>query len=160
MNLLSGLQKAILERRIRKDSPYAKDVNLMQEQLIKACEKMGDMAEIKIDAKNLKRYLEIAGSQENMLSNTLLKAYVSLNGKKGIKERAEKLIERMTTAVQKGKIQKSNKYAKRLNNVLESLKNFVAGNADTFKISSAELNGLMGIVGDDLFGQNNPSRIN
>lgn len=153
LNLLSGLQKAILERRIRKDSPYAKEVNLMQEQLIKAYEKMGDMAEIKIDAKNLKRYLEIAGSQENMLSITLLKAYVSLNGKKGMKERAEKLIERMTKAVQKGKIHKSDKYAKRLNDAFEGLKNFVSGNADTLKISRAELNGLMGIVGDDLFGQ-------
>ena len=153
LNLLSGLQKAILERRIRKDSPYAKEVNLMQEQLIKAYEKMGDMAEIKIDAKNLKRYLEIAGSQENMLSITLLKAYVSLNGKKGMKERAEKLIERMTKAVQKSKIHKNDKYAKRLNDAFESLKNFVAGNADTLKISRAELNGLMGIVGDDLFGQ-------
>jgi hypothetical protein len=153
LNLLTGLQKAILERRIRKDSPYAKEVNLMQEQLIKAYEKMGEMAEIKIDAKNLKRYLEIAGSQENILSITLLKAYVSLNGKKGMKERAEKLIERMTKAVQKGKIHKSDKYAKRLNDAFEALKNFVAGNADTLKISRAELNGLMGIVGDDLFGQ-------
>jgi hypothetical protein len=153
LNLLSGLQKAILERKLRKDSPYAKEVNLMQEQLIKAYEKMGDMAEIKIDAKNLKRYLEIAGSQENMLSIILLKAYVSLNGKKGMKERAEKLIERMTKAVQKGKIHKNDKYAKRLNDAFESLKNFVAGNADTLKISRTELNGLMGIVGDDLFGQ-------
>jgi hypothetical protein len=153
LNLLTGLQKAILERRIRKDSPYAKEVNLMQEQLIKAYEKMDDMAEIKIDAKNLKRYLEIAGSQENMLSVTLLKAYISLNGKKGMKERAEKLVDRMTKAVQKGKIHKSDKYAKRLNDAYEALKNFVAGSADTLKISKAELNGLMGIVGDDLFAQ-------
>jgi hypothetical protein len=153
LNLLTGLQKAILERRIRKDSPYAKEVNLMQEQLIKAYEKIGEMAEIKIDAKNLKRYLEIAGSQEKMLSITLLKAYVSLNGKKGMKERAEKLIERMTKAVQKGKIHKNDKYAKRLNDAYEALKNFVAGNIDTLRISRAELNGLMGIIGDDLFGQ-------
>lgn len=153
LNLLTGLQKAILERRIRKDSAYAKEISLMQEQLIKAYEKMDDMAEIKIDAKNLKRYLEIAGSQENMLSITLLKAYVSLNGKKGMKERAEKLVERMTKAVQKGKIHKTDKYAKRLNDAYEALKNFVAGSADTLKISRAELNGLMGIVGDDLFAQ-------
>ena len=153
LNLLTGLQKAILERRIRKDSAYAKEISLMQEQLIKAYEKMDDMAETKIDAKNLKRYLEIAGSQENMLSITLLKAYVSLNGKKGMKERAEKLVDRMTKAVQKGKIHKSDKYAKRLNDAYEALKNFVAGSADTLKISRAELNGLMGIVGDDLFAQ-------
>lgn len=153
LNLLTGLQKAILERRIRKDSPYAKEVNLMQEQLIKAYEKMEDMAEIKIDAKNLKRYLEIAGSQENMLSITLLKAYVSLNGKKGIKDKAEKLIERMNKAVQKGNIQKNDKYAKKLNDAYETLKTFVGGNSETIKISRTELNGLMGIVGDDLFAQ-------
>lgn len=153
LNLLTGLQKAILERRIRKESPYAKEINLMQEQLIKAYEKMDDMAEIKIDAKNLKRYLEIAGSQENMLSISLLKAYVSLNGKKGIKDKAEKIIERMTSAVKKGKIQKNDKYAKKLNDAYETLKTFVGGNSDTMKISRAELNGLMGIVGDDLFAQ-------
>jgi hypothetical protein len=101
----------------------------------------------------LKRYLEIAGSQENMLSITFLKAYVSLNGKKGMKERAERLIKRMNRAVQNGKINKSDKYAKQLNDAFETLKNFVAGNVDTLKISRPELNGLLGILGDNLFGQ-------
>ena len=54
---------------------------MMQNQLIGCYEKMGDMAEIKIDSKNLKRYLQIAHSQEGMLSVALLKAYVALNGK-------------------------------------------------------------------------------
>jgi hypothetical protein len=56
LTLLHGLQKAILERRITKDSPYAKEIKLMQSQLIGLYEKMGDAAEIQIEPKNLKRY--------------------------------------------------------------------------------------------------------
>lgn len=153
LNLLSGLQRAILERRIRKDSPYASEIATMQDQLIKAYEKMGDMAEIKIDGKNLKRYLEIASSQESMLSIALLKAYVGLNGKVGIKEKAERLLNRMKKAVTGGKISRNDKYAKKLNNAYDNLKAFVDGTASSLTIAKAELNGLMEIVGEDLFSQ-------
>lgn len=153
LNLLAGLQRAILERRIRKDSPFAKEIALMQDQLIKAYEKMGDMAEIKIDAKNLKRYLEIANSQESMLSIALLKAYVGLNGKVGIKEKAERLMNRMEKAVKGGKISRNDKYAKKLNDAYENLKSFLEANASSLSIAKAELNGLLGIVGEDLFSQ-------
>lgn len=153
LNLLSGLQRAILERRIMKDSPFAKEVATMQDQLIKAYEKMGDMAEIKIDGKNLKRYLEIANSQESMLSIALLKAYVGLNGKVGIQEKAERLMNRMKKAVTGGKISRNDKYAKKLNDAYENVKSFVEGNASSLSIAKAELNGLLGIVGEDLFSQ-------
>lgn len=153
LNLLAGLQRAILERRIRKDSPFAKEIALMQDQLIKAYEKMGDMAEIKIDAKNLKRYLEIANSQESMLSIALLKAYVGLNGKVGIKEKAERLMNRMEKAVKGGKISRNDKYAKKLNDAYENLKSFLEGNLSSLTIAKTELNGLLGIVGEDLFSQ-------
>ena len=95
LTLLHGLQKAIVERKIRKDSPYAKEIEMMQNQLITCYEKMGDMAEIKIDSKNLKRYLEIAHSQEGMLSVVLLKAYISLNGKRDVKDKADRLFKRI-----------------------------------------------------------------
>ena len=153
LNLLSGLQRAILERRIRKESPFAKEIAVMQDQLIKAYEKMGDMAEIKIDAKNLKRYLEIANSQENMMSIALLKAYVGLNGKKGIKEKAQRLYDRIKKAVTSGRISRGDKYAKKLNDAYENLKAFNDGDSTTLNINKAELNGLMGIVGEDLFSQ-------
>jgi hypothetical protein len=153
LNLLSGLQRAILERRIRKDSPFAKEIALMQDQLIKAHERMGDMAEIKIDSKNLKRYLEIANSQESMLSIALLKAYVGLNGKAGLKEKAERLMNRMKKAVTGGKISRNDKYAKKLNDAYENVKSFVEGSASSLSIAKAELNGLLGIVGEDLFSQ-------
>lgn len=151
LTLIHSLQKAILERRIKKDSPYAKEIELMQNQLIGCYEKMGDMAEIKIDSKNLKRYLQIAHSQEGMLSVALLKAYVALNGKRDVKDKAERLFNRIKKAVEQGKITKSDKYANKLNEAFGTLKNYIDGNPAMLTINKTQLNGLMGILGEDLF---------
>ena len=153
LTLIHSLQKAILERRIKKDSPYAKEIELMQKQLITCYEKMGDMAEIKIDSKNLKRYLEIAHSQEGMLSVVLLKAYISLNGKKDVKDKAERLFKRIKSSVVKGKITKSDKYAEKLNEAYQTLKNYIDGDSVTLNINKAKLNGLMGVLSENLFDQ-------
>ncbi len=151
LTLIHSLQKAILERRIKKDSPFAKEIELMQNQLITCYEKMGDMAEIKIDSKNLKRYLEIAHSQEGMLSVALLKAYVALNGKRDVKDKAERLFNRIKKAVDQGKITKTDKYANKLNEAYGTLKNYMDGESVMLNINKAQLNGLMGIFGEDLF---------
>jgi hypothetical protein len=153
LTLIHSLQKAILERRIKKDSPYAKEIELMQKQLITCYEKMGDMAEIKIDSKNLKRYLEIAHSQEGMLSVVLLKAYIYLNGKKDIKDKAERLFKRIKKSVDQGKITKSDKYAEKLNEAYQTLKNYIDGDSMILNINKAQLNGLMGVLSENLFDQ-------
>ncbi|OYU95633.1 MAG: hypothetical protein CFE21_10865 [Bacteroidetes bacterium B1(2017)] len=153
LTLIHSLQKAILEKRIGKDSAYAKEIELMQKQLISCYEKMGEMAEIKIDSKNLKRYLEIAGSQEGMLSIALLKAFVALNGKAGVKEKSEKLFARIKKSVDQGKITRQDKYADKLNEAFVTLKSFIEGESKMLSIAKAQLNGLMGIVGENLFAQ-------
>lgn len=153
LTLIHSLQKAILEKRIGKDSAYAKEIELMQKQLITCYEKMGDMAEIKIDSKNLKRYLEIASSQEGMLSIALLKAFVALNGKAEVKEKAEKLFNRIRKAVDQGKINRKDKYADKLNEAFITLKSYIEGETKTLSINKAQLNGLMGIVNENLFAQ-------
>jgi len=153
LTLLHSLQKAILERKIRKDSPYCVEVESMQNQLIRCYEKMGDMVEIKIDGKNLKRYLEIAHSQEGMTSIALLKAYVSLNGKKDVKDKAERLMHRMKKSADQGKVSKKDKYAEKLNEAFNMLKSYTGGDTAFLNINKAQLNGLMGIIGEDLFSQ-------
>lgn len=154
LTLIHSLQKAILERRIRKTSTYAKEIETMQQQLISCYEQMGEMAEIKIDSKNLKRYLEIAQSQTGMLSISLLKAYVSLNGKRDIKDKAERLFNRIKKAVEQGKITKSDKYATKLDDAFQTLKTYIDGDSKILYINKAQLNGLMGIVGGELFPKN------
>jgi deoxyadenosine/deoxycytidine kinase len=155
LTLLHSLQKAIIERRIGKDSPYAKEIDMMQKQLISCYEKMGDMAEIKIDSKNLKRYLEIAHSQEGMFSVALLKSYIALNGKRDVKDRSQRLFNRIKKAVEQGKITKSDKYADKLNEAYQTLKNYNDGDSAMLNINKAQLNGLMGILGENLFQKKN-----
>jgi ElaB/YqjD/DUF883 family membrane-anchored ribosome-binding protein len=147
LTLLHGLQKAILERRITKDSPYAKEIKLMQSQLIGLYEKMGDAAEIQIEPKNLKRYQEIAFSQSNMTSVLLLKAYIALNGKKQVKEKAERLISRMRKLVQSGKITKEDRYVEQLNQAFVNLNEYVKNNPSMLTISRSELNGIKSLLG-------------
>jgi hypothetical protein len=151
LTLIHSLQKAILERKIRKESPYAKEIESMQTQLINCYEKMGEMAEIKIDGKNLKRYLEIAHSQVGMTSIALLKAYVSLNGKKDVKDKAERLFQRIKKAVAAKKITPDDKYAVKLNEAFMTLNAYISGDSPTLTINKAQLNGLMGIIGEELF---------
>jgi hypothetical protein len=115
---------------------------------------MGEMAEIKIDSKNLKRYLEIAHSQAGMLSIALLKAYVSLNGKRDVKDKADRLFNRIKKAVEQGKITKSDKYATKLDDAFQTLKTYIDGDSKILNINKAQLNGLMGIVGGELFPKN------
>jgi deoxyadenosine/deoxycytidine kinase len=153
LTLLHSLQKAIIERRIGKDSPYAKEIDMMQKQLISCYEKMGDMAEIKIDSKNLKRYLEIAHSQEGMFSVALLKSYIALNGKRDVKDRSQRLFNRIKKAVEQGKITKSDKYADKLNEAYQTLKNYIDGDSAMLNINKAQLNGLMGVLDENLFSQ-------
>jgi hypothetical protein len=153
LTLLHSLQKAIVERRIGKLSPYAEEVETMQQQLISCYEKMSDMAEIKIDSKSLKRYLEIAHSQEGLLSVALLKAYIALNGKRDVKDKAERLFRRIKKSVDQGKITKSDKYADKLNEAYQTLKSYIDGDTAMLNINKAQLNGLMGLLGEDLFAE-------
>jgi hypothetical protein len=153
LTLLHSLQKAIVERRIGKLSPYAEEVETMQQQLISCYEKMGDMAEIKIDNKSLKRYLEIAHSQEGLLSVALLKAYIALNGKRDVKDKAERLFLRIKKSVDQGKITKTDKYADKLNEAYQTLKSYIDGDTAMLNINKAQLNGLMGLLGEDLFAE-------
>ncbi len=145
LRFLSSLQKAILEKKIRKTSPYATEIEKIQDQLIKCYEKMGESVEIKIDSKTLQHYLEIAGSQKSMLSVSYIRQYISLHGKKNVKDKAKALMQHIKKAVEQKKLTKEDPYAVRLDAIYQSLNKYVNGDTAAPHISKSELNGLMGI---------------
>ncbi len=147
LRFLNSLQKAILEKRIRKTSPYAAEIEHIQGQLIKCYEKMGESIEITIDKKTVEKYTAISGSQKAMLSVAYIKQYISLHGKKNVKEKAQVLMAKMKKAVEKSKIDKEDPYAERLNKLYNSLNEYIEGKTTVPVISKSELNGLMGLVG-------------
>ncbi len=145
LRFLDSLQKAMLEKRIRKTSPYAAEIENIQEQLIKCYEKMGETIEVKIDKKTLDCYQEIAGSQKPMLSVSYIRQYISLHGKKNVKDKAKILMQHIKKAAEKQKLSKDDPYATRLDNIYQSLSKYVNGDTQTPQISKSELNGMMGI---------------
>lgn len=142
LSLLHSLQKAITERTLNKTMPYAKEIDMIQGELIVCYEKMGTSALIEVNTKALSHYLDIVNSFEPMLSVSYLKQYIALNGKEGIKDKAKALAGRIRKAVDTGKISKSDRYARQLEAAYGTL---IAYTDKTLTISQAELNGLSGL---------------
>ena len=147
LQLLSSLQKAMIEKRIRKTSAYAKEILQIQDQLIKAADRMGEAAEISITKVNLDRYREITSSERIRDSIALLKRFVALHGREGVQDKAERLIASMERMVKSGKVIKDDPYSARLNEAYKSLKLYVREKKKTPEIQASELNGIYGLLG-------------
>lgn len=147
MRLLSSLQKAMIEKRIRKTSPYAKEILQIQDQLIKAAERMGDAAEINITAKYLEQYKEIVSSKRIRNSVALLKRFVGINGREGVEEKAKRLVASMERMVKNGKVSKDDPYAAKLNQAYKSLKVYLRDKKKRPEIRQSELSGIYGLLG-------------
>jgi hypothetical protein len=147
VRLLSSLQKAMLEKRIRKTSPYAKEIMQMQDQLIKASDRMREAAEMNITKANLEHYREITSSHRIRDSIALLKRFVAIQGREGVQDKAERLIAAMERMVKNGKVSKDDPYSARLNDAYKSLKLYIREKKKTPEIQSGELNGIYGLLG-------------
>lgn len=145
--LLSSLQKAMLEKRIRKTSVYAKEILQIQDQLIKCLNRMGDKAEISIAKKYLSGYKEIASSARIRESVALLKRFVRLHGRENVQEKAVKLVKDMELMVNTGKVTKKDPYVISLNDAYKSLKAYLKDRKGTPKIQEETLNGIHNLLG-------------
>lgn len=150
LRFINGLQRAILERRIRKESEWAKQILYIQDNLLKVYNGMKSRTtEIEIPGKIVAEFKEETSGESVFKSIQFIKRYVSLHGKAGVKEKAAKLYEQLNRAVKKGKIVKDDKYAVKLNEIWKSLKEFLEDKkAKTLPMNSAELNGLLGFLGE------------
>ena len=151
LNFLAAVQKAIVEKRIRKTSPFKKEVEYIQTNLVKLTNKLRSIpkpsqriAEIKINPDILKSFLEIGGSEKVRLSVNYLKRYIGIQGKHMTKEKAQRLFDTINKAVQARKLYADDPFAERLRAVYRSLVEFlkVAKKNDTLEVHSEVLNGL------------------
>ena len=144
LSFLNSLQKAILEKRIRKASKYAKEINYIQDALVKLHNVMGKSVKIKVNEPVLEKFLKIGNSEKVRLSITYLKRYIGIQGKTITKEKAERLLNLMKKAVKDKKLTPTDPYATRLNAAFESLTKFVevAKKNDTLSVHETVLNGI------------------
>jgi hypothetical protein len=152
MSFLDYVQKAMLDRRIKKNSLFAAEIMHIQNELVKIYNQMIDKKlhhlELSLSPKELNEYGAIAKSQYEMPSIQLLKRYVSWDGKRITKEKAIMLRDQMSNAVKKGKLTNQDPYATQASKAYENLVKYVAlyKRNTPLKIYEAELKGVLEIL--------------
>ncbi|MBA3704577.1 MAG: hypothetical protein H0W84_01340 [Bacteroidetes bacterium] len=148
LSFIRALQKAIVEKRIRKTSRFAKTIEDIQKQLVSVHKKMDKTIVFKFDEKDLFRYYKMAGAEVLMPSVRFIKSYIGMQGRDMSKEKAKNLHTRITDALEKKKLSRTDKYIKHIKIILASLESYLQKGKDkpTLDISEAQLNGLEGVL--------------
>jgi hypothetical protein len=143
---IKSLQKAIVEKRIRKTSPYHKQIEYIQEKLINAYNTFKGRTEIKIQDKVLNEFSKIVAEEKVMPAVQLIKKYIRLNGQSDVKDKAKKLFEQMKKFSSQHQISKTDKNWQALHRMYKNLEDYIKNNSKVLEIESSELNGLNGFL--------------
>ncbi len=147
LRFINRLQKAILEKRIRKTSAYAKQIKYIQESLVKTFNSMRAKIKLEINDKTFTEFKELAAGEKVYPSIQLIKKYINMNGKADMKEKAKKLVKQMESAAKRRKISKGDPYEAMLQKAFSNLKVFcVDKKQKVLQIEQQELNGIDGLL--------------
>jgi hypothetical protein len=146
LNLIKALQKAVVEKKINKNSNHAEDIRNIQHNLLKVYNSMDKQMLITINEKDLLRLVAIAGGEKVYPSITFLKRYIGFQGKAIEDEKITLFITQAEKAINTGKIRNDDPYVTKVEALVKNLKTFLKSNEQYVSISEATLNGLEGIV--------------
>lgn len=148
LRYINSLHRAISERKVTKASPYAKQIRYIQDKMIERYNEMDKVIEVTINSKVYNEMKSLVSKERVMPSVMLIKRYITLNGKFGVKEKAQLLLKAMDRAVQLKKITKNDKYNKLLDQMHENLLTYTRSKTQKIlSIPQPELNGLNGVLG-------------
>lgn len=140
--ILASLQKAIVEKKIRKTSPYADEVMKLQSNLIKILDAPGN-SEINIqNAEELKTLVKGFAVMPNI---RLVKSFIAIQGKENVKEKAKDLLRKIEAS-------KDDHFKSEIEEIKRSLNKYIDGKSNTPEISAQSLAGLYGLCGIELKG--------
>lgn len=164
LRFINSLQKAIVEKRIRKASPYAEQIKYVQERLIEVYNHMKAKIKLELKPETYESLKKLATSEKVMASIGFIKRYISLNEKPGMKEKAKAMLDQINRAMEKGKIADNDPYIVEIHELKKNLKTFIMDKSmKVLEIERATLNGLEGILGcacQDLGGTSKPQVMN
>lgn len=143
LNLTKALQRAIVQKLIRKESPLAKEIQTIQDKLVSLCNSMKSEKLIEINAKDRAKLVAIAGGETVYPSIAVIKRFVGMQGKDLEDKKAEAFIQQIENAVKNKKILRDDPYSDKVNRIYKLLKQRTSR---TISVSKAELNGLEGIL--------------
>lgn len=148
LRFINSLQKAIVEKRIRKTSSYAEQIKYIQGRLIEVYNNMKAKIKLELKPETYETLKKIAGDEKVMSSVSFIKSYINLNGKLGMKKKADKLLQRITRMMDKKLIPANDPYMDELISITKNLEAFLDNpSMKVLAIERNELNGLEGILG-------------
>lgn len=143
LSIWRAFNKAIVERKVTKDSPFKNEIAAMNSSLksaIPAAQGTGSLHMVIAPAK-LKAYKAIADSVEKSAGVSLMLEYINISGKPGMAERADKLIKRIDRADTGGKL-KGDRYLKDIRKAKSSLETYVNRETDVVVLNDFALSGI------------------
>lgn len=148
LSFVNSLQKAIVEKRIRKTSAYADQIEQIQDVLIKTYYKMKNKARFEVDETSLTYFKFLVQSEQLIASVPFIKRYIGLNEKESVKGKAALLLKQIENAEDKKKLTRNDPYWKFLLRIKKNLQAFISDRTKkTLFIEKNELNGLEGVLG-------------
>lgn len=149
LRFINALQKAIVEKRIRKTSPWADEIATIQDKLINLYNGMKNKVTVVLRPETREALKKYVAGEKVLPSVSFIKRYIWMHEKTGMKEKAKNLLSEIDNAYEKGKILDHDPYAKELLEIKRNLQDFISDRGmKTLKIEPAVLNGLQGIMQD------------
>lgn len=148
LRFINSLQKAIVEKRIRKTSAWADYIREIQGRLLDLYNNMKQKIAITLKPETIEKFKGLVNSEAIMPSINFIKRYISLNGKPGMKEKAKQLLKQVNRAIDKGKVSNADPYISEINDIRQNLEQFIGSKSEkVLQIEKATLNGLEGVLG-------------
>lgn len=144
LSFLKGLQKAIIQKLIKKTSPLAKEIQSIQDKLVSLYNSMKGDLRIEINDKELARLVVVAGGEEVYPSINIMKRYIGIQGKEVDSKKIDSFVKQIEASIAKKKVGEDDPYLDKVRTILNTLKKAKAGTP--LSMAKAELNGLEGIV--------------
>jgi len=147
-SFLASLQRAIIKHQIGKDNPYSKEIEHIQQQLIRTLKLMGGEVKINIKPESLEKYIRIAESEKIRLSVAYIKRFIGLADKTQVKDKAEHLLNQIDKAISSKKITEKDKYKDEVDEIRKYLYDYVNSHSKKMQVDEFTLNGLQEITGE------------
>lgn len=148
LRFINSLQKAIVEKRIRKTSSYAEQIRMIQGKLINVYNTMKAKITIELKPDTYEKLKELTKEEKVMPTVNFIKSYINMNGKPSMKKKADQLLKRITSMMNKKKIPSNDPYMDQLIQITKNLETFLDNpSMKVLSIETNELNGLEGILG-------------
>lgn len=145
ISMLRSMQKAIVERVIRKGDAFEKELMDIQNFLVLAVGQKENYINVKLSDAKLEAFSAATGSEHKLPVVQLLSAYIRLIGKEGVKQKTKRLHERMAKALADGTVSKNDKRWQLYNSAMKWLHKYNIGEKTVVLADDADLNGLAGL---------------